>query len=527
MKCLQVFLNRPLMALWGLVFLSMNGFASNFAISTLETLPTTVASGDTVLAYFLIQNNTSQTLSGYGLKNLPSTVSQYSGKSKYPSYTPCSSPLSLSTNATCLLTLGISGNASFDVTLCNSTSCTQSGISVSVSEGSSSDVDANFPYGTAPLGDVCVSSDNYATPETMLGSWAMKDALITDIANEELPSFLNTNNTVYAVGTAAVGTYFGYTEDECGGGCNDLNGYCFALKFTTKTSYQYMIFQSVNIAANLNSFDIYMAGGGSGAFPDSCRTFWGTSDDDVDWSQNIQNSTCEDYFGSNGSYLNSTYSVTYTDESGNQETNDANTTLWNACLYASASQTGFNTQNFTDVKFIPINCPTALTNVTGIRFDSSVSTIGKNGQTLSDLASLTDSSFDSTFTATTTQMQDCKTPSSGYCGNVYPSTYANYASSISAALTAPLLTNAYCTNNGNPATFCSWDNCGSGSGDPNDYCNQNNGQYCESDCGGTLCSCSTLTVKSLDLFNEKAPYSAWKKAHKTTKKINKKISATN
>ena len=38
-------------------------------------------------------------------------------------------------------------------------------------------LDASFPYGSAPQGNVCVTSDNYATPETLLGSWAMQRAV--------------------------------------------------------------------------------------------------------------------------------------------------------------------------------------------------------------------------------------------------------------------------------------------------------------------------------------------------------------
>jgi hypothetical protein len=93
--------------------------------------------------------------------------------------------------------------------------------------------DPNFPYGSSPTGNVCVSTDYYATPETMLGSWAMIQALTMDAQESVLPGFLSGTNTVYAVGTAAIGDQLGIAN--CSTGCNELNGYCFALKFANKT----------------------------------------------------------------------------------------------------------------------------------------------------------------------------------------------------------------------------------------------------------------------------------------------------
>jgi hypothetical protein len=82
--------------------------------------------------------------------------------------------------------------------------------------------DPLFPYNTSPTGNVCVSSDYYATPETMLGSWAMLKAVEFDVKNGVLPSLLTTQNVVYAVGTAALGNELGIAN--CGGGCNGIRG---------------------------------------------------------------------------------------------------------------------------------------------------------------------------------------------------------------------------------------------------------------------------------------------------------------
>ena len=68
-----------------------------------------------------------------------------------------------------------------------------------------STLDLKFPYGSLPTGNVCVSSDYYATPETMLGSWAMIEAVTMDSQENVLPGFMTDANTVYAVGTAAIG----------------------------------------------------------------------------------------------------------------------------------------------------------------------------------------------------------------------------------------------------------------------------------------------------------------------------------
>lgn len=473
---MQKFRNLYLLVLF-LILGQMNATAfcaSNFRITPVGKIPTSILSNDTINVYFEVKNLTSSTRNGYYLSPLPANVTQLFSSTLYS--TPiCTNPITLGPNASCKLMLQITGPVSFNFSLCNGGSCTRSSLSVNLQNETVPD--SSFPYGSAPEGNVCVSSDYYATPETMLGSWAMLQAVGLDMASGQLPSEFQ-NNIVYAVGTAAVGNLYGY--NDCGGGCNQLNGYCFAIKFNTKSTYKYMIFQSVNIGANTNSFDIYMAGGGCGAFCDSCGQFWGTNT--IPWADHILNSSCTAYFA-NASNINSAYSVTY-----NGQAHPAKTTLLDACTFSSNEVSGFNTQNFDNIVFVPVTCPTSLTQVTGLALPTSVQTIGTNNVPLIPISDLKDASFvgpNAITSATTTQMQDCKTPSSGYCGNVSTSV-PNYEASISASLTAPLLTNAYCAKNPGIIGFCSWNGCGSSG---SEYCNLDQAR-CESCGGGTWCTCS-------------------------------------
>ena len=441
------------------------------------------------------------------------TVIPWTGVTQNTAAGKCPSPFYLASNSSCLLSLNVDralfipsnsdptfpklcktqvNNPTPDPFLCSQVS-QQNAIQIKTLNIGGT-LGPDFPYGSAPQGNVCVSSPYYATPETMLGSWAMIQAVENDSASGVLPNFLNTNNVVYAVGTAALGDQLGIPN--CSGGCNQLNGYCFAIKFNNKPSYPYMIFQSVNIAANANSFDIYMAGGGSGAFPDQCKQFWGT-DNSVNWGANIENSpppACETYFN-NFTTINSEYTVTY-----NNVTHPAKQTLMDACQFASAGQTAFNTQNWSNLSVVPVTCPQSLNQITGVEIPSDITTVGN--QKIYNLTSLTEQNFtQSTITtATTTQMQDCNTPSSGYCGNVSQSV-PNYQASISANLTNPLLTsppptNNYCQQNPSVTGFCSWDK-GQSSG--SNYCNQsdpiciscgNSAQWCTCS-DGQLISCSS------------------------------------
>ena len=288
-----------------------------------------------------------------------------------------------------------------------------------------------------------------------------------------------TKNMVYGVGTAAIGDQLGIPN--CSGGCNQINGFCFALKFNDKLNYPYMIFQSVNIGANPNSFDIYLPGGGSGAFPAQCAQFWGTVDS-VNWADHIQNAKdCSTYFN-NYNTISSDYVVSYAGEP-----HTAKDTLMNACTFSSSEISGFNTQNFEHVTVVPVTCPTTLTQITGLQLSSSITTIGN--QPIRNLSQLTDEDFQTSSikNVTTTQMQDCKTPSSGYCGNT-TNTVTNYEASISASLVAPILTGTnYCTENASfSGGFCSW-NQGQSSGSGS--CNESKSQCISCGNAANWCTC--------------------------------------
>lgn len=348
-------------------------------------------------------------------------------------------------------------------------------------------IDKTFPYGQTPDGNVCVSSDYFATPETLLGSWAMIQAVDMDLSKGVLPKWLTSYDVVYGVGTAAIGTELGLPN--CATGCNELNGYCFALKFNDKqTAPYYMIFQSVNIAANPNSIDVYMAGGGAGAFPGYCEQFWGQ--DVANWSSHVQNyQSCNDYF--NYENVTSSYVINF-----NGKTYQAKNTLKSACEFAS--QTGFNKQNFDSVTVVPVTCPESLTQISGLRLAGNIQSVGS--KKILNLSSLSEHAFDeSSVIVGTTQMQDCKTPSSGYCNNVQHA-MPNYQASISATLTKPILSEqspktTYCQEHPGQIGYCSWDK-GHSSG--SDYCNQNE-SICKS-CGNNpkWCRCDDLKLTGCD-----------------------------
>ena len=118
-----------------------------------------------------------------------------------------------------------------------------------------------------------------------------------------------------------------------------------------------------------------------------------------------------------------------------------------------------------------------------------------------------DADFDkATITISTTEMEDCKTPSSGYCGissdlpNVAKSV-TNYQASISATLTAPAFyapPKGIC--NQFPEGYCSWNIGIDGQGGPSSYCGKSKGA-CEL-CGGRKwwCSCSGGVLSGCELL---------------------------
>ena len=426
------------------------------------------------------------------------TMVSIPGATQNTSAGKCANPFVLQPQSSCLLSLNVDrqhfkGSTGGPIVCKTKGQNDNSASSFLCSRPSRTDIlevvtDPNFPYGSPPTGNVCVSSSTYyATPETMLGSWAMIDAVAIDVVGGVLPSFLNDTNVVYAVGTAAIGDQLGIPS--CSGGCNQLNGYCFALKFNGKTPYPYMIFQSVNIAASTNTFDIYMAGGGSGAYPNACKLFWGTGES-IDWGRNIENYGCTGYFG-DYSAIHSNYSVTYKTIAHNAES-----TLQNACTFASNPNSGFNTQNWQNVSVVPVTCPESLTQISGVRLPSSITTIGN--QTILNLSSITDNNFATSTIqpVSTTQMQDCQTPSSGYCNNVSASV-PNYQASISADLTKPLLSgpppdSTFCQENPSVSGYCSWNNGESNGG--GSYCNANSTQCLNCGNSSKWCTCVDLVL---------------------------------
>lgn len=460
---------------------------ANFTIKPFGTLPTHVLPGSTTVLPFLVTNQTSSTRSGYTLSTLPPGAEQLFSSTNY-TQAICSSPFNLGAKKSCLLLLEVTGAASFDFSVCSGASCTRSAVSIALQ---TADTTSTFPYGVAPSGGVPITlsefnyTAQYATPETMLGSWAMQQAIINDAAltsPQQLPAnsslTLDKDNTVYAVGTAAVGSFYPSVLNNCDNGCNELNGQCFAIRFNNKETYKYMIFQSVNTAANKDSFDVYMAGGGAGANPEECPKFWNrTLGSTVNFDSNIGNiessSPCDTYF-ENYKTISSPYTVT---DSGT--THAAIKTLQDACVFAlpptmssttsngaeSSGTADFNMgaagngtdANFYDISAVPLQaCPQYLTQVTGLVVNNSAILLPDSKA----LADLTEDDFDNApiridsdpslnncgdcynqletgascstpnNCPATTQMQDCVTPSGGWSQNNtdYMTNYSAYFS---------------------------------------------------------------------------------------------------
>lgn len=471
---------------------------ANFTIKPLRTLPTHVLPGSTTVLPFLITNQTSSTRSNYTLSTLPPNVKQLYSSQTYTDKL-CGNPFSVPKNGQCLLLLSVTGAASFDFSVCSGASCTRSAVSIALQ---SADTISTFPYGVAPTGGVPITLSEfkyvsqYATPETMLGSWAMQQAIINDTeltSPQQLPAntslTLDKDNTVYAVGTAAVGSFYASSLNNCDNGCNELNGQCFAIRFNNKTDdYKYMIFQSVNTAANKDSFDVYMAGGGAGANPEQCPTFWNAGAAQYscpgtgypNFFCNIGNigsgSPCDTYFVNTTTSIGVSSPYTVTDGGVTYQGVD---TLVDACVFAlPPSMSSLNSQkavtsgtanfnmgaaqdgtdaNFYEISAVPLEaCPQYLTQVTGLVATNSPNLLS-DSKTLADL---TESDFDNAVIQiandpslstggngcyspdvplpngcpATTQMQDCATPSGGWSQNV--SAYkTNYSAYFSASIT--------------------------------------------------------------------------------------------
>jgi hypothetical protein len=372
-------------------------------------------------------------------------------------------------------------------------------------------LDVNFPYGQPPAkgSEICASSStNFSTPETLMGSWAMRAATCYDEQKGNLPNFMNKKNTAYAVGTAAVGDLLGLSN--CKTGCDELNGYCFAMRINDKVknqdAFQYVIFQTVNIGAAPNTFDLYIAGGGCGAFCQSCANFWGGN---IDWSQHILDKpfegNCDAYFNQ---YKNFTpqYQASY-----NGKAYGALETLKNACKFTQDSQ--FNHANFKDVSVIPVTCPQSLVQISGIGATPNPLKVGKLNIIELNKIAKTDFDTDTAFQIhqgtsnyqgfATTQMQDCQIPSSGYCNKPSTNLSPNYTVSISANLSGPIVSAPppsyeFCQNNPGLTGYCSWDNGKTNAG--GEYCNADQGQ-CTKDCNGSWCSCDRTSKISTCVKN--------------------------
>lgn len=101
-----------------ILFFAQNLCAANFNITPLGTLPTSVTTGQTVVANYTLTNLTHTARNGYVLQGLPATVTQNT-TNPY-----CSNPINLGPNASCQLQLNITGAVSSNFAICKEYSCT-------------------------------------------------------------------------------------------------------------------------------------------------------------------------------------------------------------------------------------------------------------------------------------------------------------------------------------------------------------------------------------------------------------------
>ena len=298
-------------------------------------------------------------------------------------------------------------------------------------------IDLKFPYGQAPKGDVSSGlpeQNIFLPPEMYLGSWAMIEAAKLDSDHNQLPGFLK-NNVAYAFGTAT-GEQFGLKSihddpdpqryPHCEQGCQQTLGYCFALKLPNKKNGpQYMIYQSIETWGGTNQWDFDMAGGGFGSDEGHCPSiFPGMKGKDWEPAINTEGGNCSKYFKKLDT--SSKYNVTY-----NGIDHDGNKTLRDSCKWAAEND--FNNDSMasqTNIPVVPVTCPQALTQVSGLRLKNQEK-IGKAD--IIKLQNLTDKDFQNTQYSIdeNTQNQDCSTPTGGFSGNIQYDTVDNYKAVIS------------------------------------------------------------------------------------------------
>ena len=105
--------------------------AANFSITPYGALPSSVALGQTVHAYYTITNQTQQARNGYTVVGLPNTVTQNSSTGY------CATPINLAANpASCILQLDITGPVQSSFSLCHGASCTTAAVPLSVTSSS-------------------------------------------------------------------------------------------------------------------------------------------------------------------------------------------------------------------------------------------------------------------------------------------------------------------------------------------------------------------------------------------------------
>ena len=145
------FTSFKLNQLYAVMFLlsAQNAFSANFTIAPYGALPTTVTTGQTVLAIYTVTNMTHTARIGYTLKGFPTTVSQ---NTTLPN---CGNPINLAALSSCQLQLDITGAVSSNFAICKGNSCTTATTPLNVT------LNSPTPTPTPTVRYVYVANSNY------------------------------------------------------------------------------------------------------------------------------------------------------------------------------------------------------------------------------------------------------------------------------------------------------------------------------------------------------------------------------
>ncbi|MFI4918195.1 MAG: hypothetical protein ACHP65_01415 [Legionellales bacterium] len=176
--------------------------------------PSTISTGQTVSAYYLITNNTSSTRSGYFIQGLPAVVTQNTSNSTF-----CTNPITLAGHQACILQLDITSPVQSSFIICNGSSCAIAAVPLNVKKVPPSP----SPSPPTPSTPLLVAAGQYYTP---------------------LPLFVG-NNGAQTWNIADASNVGDYTFNSTSCTSSGSNSICTAAG-VDNTSYLPLLYQSIN-----------------------------------------------------------------------------------------------------------------------------------------------------------------------------------------------------------------------------------------------------------------------------------------